>query len=110
MKNDYLKFLQVLCSLYDGENYVPESEIRKRWPECPSHNAIQHLGRDIYFEWNQSLSKPGYIPLPLGFNLLKSSLDAAELASLVQDLHDQFETDRQERKSSERVAMFIQWA
>lgn len=62
MKTDYLKFLKILCSLYDGENYVPESEIRKKWTDCPSHNVILGFGRDIYFEWNCDVSNPGYIP------------------------------------------------
>lgn len=73
MKNDYLKFLQVLCSLYDGENYVPESEIRKRWPECPSHNALLGMGKDIYFEYNHNLSFPAYLPTGPGMALVDNS-------------------------------------
>ena len=73
MKNDYLKFLKVLCSLYDGENYVPESKIRSEWPDCPSHNAILGFGKDIYFEWNCDVSNPGYIPTVHAISLVDES-------------------------------------
>lgn len=73
MKTDYLKFLKVLCSLFDGENYVPESEIRKKWKCCPSHAAILSFGKDVYFEYNNEPSSPGYIPTVRGMDLISDS-------------------------------------
>lgn len=70
MQKTMIKFLKVLCSLYDGENYVPEHEIRKKWKNCPSHNTILNLGKDTYFEYNLEPSNPGYLPTIQGFTLV----------------------------------------
>ena len=110
MPSDYLKFLKVLCSLYDGENYVPESEIHKHWKDCPPRNAILHLGSGVYFEWNQSVTSPGYAPLPQAFALLDSTTKTTELTSIVQQLNDQLESERQDRLKSEATNAKFQWA
>lgn len=82
MKNDYLKFLQILCSLYDGENYVSEADIRKKWKQCPSHETILNFGKDIYFEYNSEPSAPAYIPTVQGRELVSTAKSAKNSARL----------------------------
>lgn len=62
LPKNHLKFLRILCALHDGENYVLESEIRKKWKKCPTHNSIINFGYGTYFEYNLDLDSPGYIP------------------------------------------------
>ena len=76
MENIQYKFLKTLCDLFDGEHFVPETEIRAAWPECPPHNAIFNLGNDVYFEFDYNLSSPGYLPTPLGRALVEENKEA----------------------------------
>lgn len=85
MDHVQLKFLQILCSLYDGENYVPESRIRAAWPDCPSHNAILNLGNGIYFECNYNLQNPGYLPTPQGLSQIAQSKSSDRIANATEE-------------------------
>ena len=76
-ENDHAKFLLVLCSLYDGEHYVLESDIRKKWKKCPSHHTILGFGRDTYFDYNFDLAAPGYIPTAQGLAFVNNSRQAS---------------------------------
>lgn len=58
------KLLSVVCKLYDGEHYVKEAEIRKKWKKCPGHHAILNIAGDEYLEYNYDSKDPGYIPTP----------------------------------------------
>ena len=65
------KLLSVVCKLYDGEHYVKEAEIRKKWKKCPSHNAILNATRDDYLLFNYDSKDPGYIPTPRALEIVR---------------------------------------
>lgn len=66
-----LKFLKILCRLYDGKSAVMESDIRHIWGNCPDHDSILNLGKDVYFDYNLDRVSPGYTPTPEGMNLVR---------------------------------------
>ena len=66
------KFLKKLCTMFDGENYVLEADVRKKWKRCPSHYAILNMGKDVYFEYNLDMENPGYMPTPEGIALVQA--------------------------------------
>ena len=82
MRSDYLKFMQILCSLHDGKNYVSEADIRRKWKRCPSHEAILNFGKDIYFDYNSEPSAPAYIPTVQGRELVSSAISSKHSAIL----------------------------
>lgn len=71
MKNSCYKFLLLLCRLYDGKHYVPETEIRRIWKDCPSHDAILNFGPDRYFIQNNDFRNPAYAPTPDAFDYIR---------------------------------------
>lgn len=66
------KFLAKLCSLYDGEHFVPESKIRENWKKCPSHDAILNIGEGRYFVSSCDLKNPSYIPTLEAVELIRN--------------------------------------
>lgn len=67
MKNDFSKFVYVLCKLYDGAHPVSHARIKEKWPGCPSHDVIIRLDSSQYFELNGE----GYVPTADGIRLAK---------------------------------------
>ena len=82
MKKDYLKFLQILCSLYDGQNFVPYTAVKEKWKKCPCKDQILGFGKDVYFEYNSEPSNPGYIPTVQGYELV-SNAKSSKVSSLL---------------------------
>lgn len=68
MKDDFSKFVYVLCKLYDGEHPVSHERIKRKWPGCPSHDVIIRFDSSKYFEYHNG----GYIPTADGAQLAKN--------------------------------------
>ena len=87
-------FLKVLCELYDGENYVPESKIREVWPECPTAKIIMQLGVGDYFRCYPAASENSYCPKREGIEAFRKWKDSTHTASDLQKLRQDFEEHR----------------
>lgn len=71
MRDAQYKLLKQVCSLFDGDNYVLEKDLKATWPACPSHNAILNLVSGSYLDYNNDVHNPGYIPLPETITLVR---------------------------------------
>lgn len=89
-------FLKVLCELYDGENYVPESKIREVWPECPTAKIIMQLGVGDYFRCYPAASENSYCPKREGIEAFRKWKDSTHTASDLQKLQQDFDKYRAE--------------
>ena len=65
------KICSIVYKLYDGKNYVKESEIRSIWEKCPSLEVILNLTANNYLQESPELNHPGYIPTPLCLRTVK---------------------------------------
>lgn len=82
MTKNHLKFLHVLCALYDGEHFVFESDIRKKWKKCPPQHVLMNYGKGLYFDYNLEPSAPGYIPTVKGLELVSNAKSARRSSAL----------------------------
>lgn len=98
------RFLEILCGLYDGTDYVAEDKIREAWPGCPPHHEILELGVGEYFERHPDFQIHAYKPTGKGRAALRkwnsSDQTAKELQKLRQDF-DKYCTDEAAYKTSQ---------
>ena len=62
--NIQYQLIKRVCKLYDGKNYVEESQLRSTWKKCPEHDIILNLAAEEYLQVSQDLNNPAYIPTP----------------------------------------------
>lgn len=103
-KDIQFQFLKVLCDLYDGTGYVPESKIREVWAACPSHYEILELGVENYFDRDPDYQIHAYKPTGKGRAALreweKDRQSAEELNKMRQDF-ERYRSDEAAYKAAQ---------